>query len=898
MHTLPQTGVLTFLFTDIEGSTAHWDRSPDAMASALLTHDQILSETLTLHSGTIFKRVGDAFCCTFLRPLDAIAAAIDAQHKLAGQTWNAIGPLQVRIGIHTGSALSADDDYFGPALNRVARLTAVAHGGQILLSAATHTLVRADLPSGVQCVNLGSHRLRDLAEPETIYQLQAPELETTFPPLQTLDAEPNNLPLELSSFVGRDRELSELRAAVGTQRLVTLCGPGGIGKTRLALQLGAEILGDFEDGVWFVRLAPTSDPNLISQSIAAAMGIGERPGESAETTLLRYLGEKRLVLILDNAEHLLPRLAQTVRLILDRAKDVAIVVTSRESLHVRGEQIYRIGAFAESAAARLFMERAQSVVHDLALDSGSDDFAAITQALQGIPLAIELAAARVSTLSLHQIRERLGGQLAFLRSQVADDERHRTLRETIAWSYELLEKPQQTLLGKLAIFADSFTLEACEYIEPNSLDGIEALVDKSFLTVLRGAQTRYRMLEVIREYACDRTPVADLTVARARHYHFFESLAEQGAQALPHESLHVWLESVDNDLANMRAALTHGFGTQEDSLGKFLTGIWRYWLIRRTIKEGRAWLQRYIESAPENQQDVAGVLRRASAFASIEGDFARSEALARQALRVYHDMQDEAGILEALHALAVNENRRGNYAGAERLYSDIAARCAESGQRRAAVTSTANCASIKMQRGDLDPAQALLTQCLRGATELADDDILATILALHGTLAYRRGQWTVADEYFRRGLEMKRHLRNDFGVAEITAAMAAVCVKLQRLEDAARFAAEGVEIAVTLDSPSAVLNSLEVAALAAFRREDFPTARDAYALAMALRQMYSLNEKVALGREEAEHEVRQRFGDDLEELVQRLLAGDWKMTAFSIVARLREDPQLAANNSR
>jgi predicted ATPase/class 3 adenylate cyclase len=900
VHALPQTGVLTFLFTDIEGSTTRWDRAPDAMAGALAAHDAILSGTIEAHSGSVFKRVGDAFCCVFPSPGRASAAAVEVQRKLAGQKWDrAIGELRVRIGLHTGSALSSDDDYFGPALNRVARLMSAGHGGQILLSAATAALVSGELPPDLECRSLGTHRLRDLAEPETIFQLSAPDLQRDFPALRTLDARPNNLPLELSSFVGREAELRELRDLVAQHRLVTLCGPGGIGKTRLALQLGAELLDEFKDGVWFVALASTSDPKLIAQTIASALGIAEAAGEPSETTLLRQVAARRLLLVLDNAEHLLPSISKMVKMILDRAKDVCVVTSTQESLHVRGERIYRLGPFDEADAERLFIERAQAIAHSFTPSAADyEDFAAISRALQGIPLAIELAAARLSTLSLRQIRDRLGDQLALLRSSAADDDRHRTLRKTIAWSYELLDDAERKLLGELSVFVGGFTLEACEAVASSThetvvLDTLEELVDKSFLAVQRvAAETRYRMLDVIREYAGEQSDSAVLRAARAKHFEMLSALGEKGSGALLHETLGDWLDAVDRDAANVRAALAHGFENASPRLGPMLLGMFRYWYIRRTVKEGRRWLQRYIDASGPEDTILAGILRRAATFASIEGAYDVADSLAKRSLTLYHEANDGAGVLEALHALAVNENRRGNYSGAERLYGDIAARCTQAGQERAAISSSANCAAIKLQRGDLDAAEVLLSECRTRAERLGDEDVLGTVMALQGSLAYKRGEWEAAEKYFTRALTTKRKIKNEFGVAEISAAMAVLRVRNDPL-DARSLARESLDIALRLDALELVVNSLEACAVVALRRKDFEEAKDIFALSLAMRRVHSLREMPGLDRDRVEADLRYRYGAQLDECVTLALSGNWKTAAQALSQRLGERPELS-----
>lgn len=891
MHPLPQTGVLTFLFTDIEGSTTRWDRSPDAMADALAAHDAIVSRAIELHHGSVFKRVGDAFCCVFPAPLDAALAAIETQRQLARYPWDrAVGEIRVRVALHTGSALSSQDDYLGPALNRVSRLMSAGHGGQILLSAATAALVRDELPGGVECVSLGTHRLRDLTQPETIFQLGAQGLQKDFPPLRTLDVRPNNLPVELTSFVGRDADLTELRGLLAHKRLITICGPGGIGKSRLALQLAAELLEEFKDGVWFVPLAHTSDPGLIAHTIAAALNVNEAAGEPVENTLLRDLAPRQMLLVLDNAEQLLPAIGIAVKKVLDRAKDVRMLVTSRESLHVAGEQIYRLGPVSEAASAQLFIERAQATAHDFDPGRDPEDLAAIARDLEGIPLAIELSAARLSSLSLREIRARLGSQLTFLRASNAGDSRHNTLRETIAWSYDLLSEPQSTLLGCISLFVGGFSLAQCEQIATAGelrevLDDLGALIDKSFVTATRGeSQTRYRMLDVIREYARERAGTDLLARARTRHAEIFLALAADGTGALPHEELHAWLNAVDCDLANIRAALDFGFESGAEGLARALLGMFRYWYIRRAVKEGRSWLGRFIEARPRDPE-LASILRRASTLAGVAGAYEEADNLAKRALTLYHTHDKPEGVLEALHALAVNENRRGNYAGAEKLYCDIAARCTGPGQERASVTSNANCAAIKLQRGELDAAETLLSSCAKAAEMLADADVSSTITALQGTLALKRGDLDRASALFETALAAKRELKNDFGVAEVLNALAVVSLKRGRDAEAFDQISESLELGLNLDSPDLVLIALETIALLLVRR-DAAAAKVAFELAQAMRAIHSLSRKTSLSRDEAEAQLRELYGEKIASSSEP--AANWKASAAEQLARTRQ----------
>jgi predicted ATPase/class 3 adenylate cyclase len=902
MHPLPQTGVLTFLFTDIEGSTTRWDRAPEAMADALAAHDAIVTKAIELNGGTVFKRVGDAFCSVFTAPLGGVFAAIEAQRQLARQPWDrAVGDLRIRIALHTGSALAAQDDYYGPTLNRVARLMSAGHGGQVLLSSATAALVRDELPAGVECLNLGTHRLRDLAQPETVFQLCAPELQKDFPPLRTLDVRPNNLPIELTSFVGREAELRELRELLTNKRLVTVCGPGGIGKTRLALQAAAELLEEFADGVWLVRLAHTSDPALIAQTIAASLNVNEAAGEPVEETLLRDLGARRTLVVLDNAEQLVPAIGSVVKRILDRAAQTRILVTSRESLHVRGEQIYRLGPVTEAESAQLFVARAQAVARDFDPGRDPDDLMAISRDLEGIPLAIELSAARLATLSLPEIRARLGSQLTFLRSSNVGESRHNTLRETIAWSYDLLTSRERALLGCLSVFVGGCTLAQCEEIARAAdlhdvLDGVEALIDKSFLTVTHGeSRTRYRMLDVIREYARERAGPDLLERARVRHCDMFLALAANGRSVLPHEELRSWLTEIDDDLANVRVALDCGF-SGGSGLGGALLGMFRYWYIRRMIKEGRSWLQRFIDRRGAGDPELASVLRRASTLAGMAGAYEEADALAKRALTLYHTHDDPAGVLESLHALAVNENRRGNYAGAEKLYCDIAARCTGPGQERASVTSNANCAAIKLQRGELDAADALLSSCAKAAETLADADVSATITALQGTLALKRGDLDRASALFEEALAVKRELKNGFGIAEVLSALAIVSLKRGCEADAFDQAAESLEVGIDLDAPDVVVTALESMALLLVRESSCDDAKAAFELAQAMRAIHSLSEKTSLSRDEARAELRTIYGGEIASSPEP--AANWKASARDLLHRLRERNALVSTGRR
>ena len=474
-------GTVTFLFTDIEGSTTRWDRHEQAMGSALARHDTLLRESIAARNGHVFKTVGDAFCAVFPTAPDALAAALSAQQKLAAEPWHQdLDGVRVRMALHTGAAEQREGDYFGTTLNRVARLLATGHGGQALLSQATYELVRDHLPRGADLRDLELHRLKDLQRPEHVYQLLHPDLPADFPKLRSLDPLRNNLPIQATSFVGRDKEIKAVKALLARTRLLTLTGSGGAGKTRLSLQVAADLTEGVDDGVWLAEFASLSDPGLVAQTLAQALGVREEPGRPITQTLVDFLRPRSLLLVLDNCEHVLDAAAELCEAILRTCLSVKILASSREGLNIAGETTYRIpslsvpdlkrSATPESLshyeAVRLFIERAQAAQSSFSVtNANAPAVAQICHRLDGIPYAIELAAAKVRALSAEQINARLDDRFRLLTggSRTALP-RQQTLRAMIDWSYDLLSTEEQTLLRRLSVFAGGWTLEAAEAV--------------------------------------------------------------------------------------------------------------------------------------------------------------------------------------------------------------------------------------------------------------------------------------------------------------------------------------------------------------------------------------------------------------------------------------------------
>lgn len=622
MTELP-SGTVTFLFTDIQGSTPLWEQMPEVMRPAVALHHSLLRQAIETNGGVVFKIIGDAFQAAFPFAAQALIAAIAAQKALLSAAWpTQTGPLKVRMGLHTGPAEiehtpDGIDYAVSHTLNRAARIMSAGSGGQILLSREAADLVEQNLPPGVTLKDLGQHQLKGMARLEHLFQVCAPGLPDDFPPLSTSIIHPNNLPAQLTSFIGREAELQALERLVteGAARLVTLTGPGGTGKTRLALQASARLLNSFPDGIWLVELAPLTDPSLVQLTVASTLGLHESPGRPILQTLIEHLGSKHLLLILDNCEHVVEEAASMAGYLLQACPRLQILATSREILGTMGETPFRVPSLAlpgpQSAtleelagceSVRLFVERARTgqPAFDLS-EANAPVVARICQRLDGIPLAIELAAARVRVLTVEQIAARLDDSFRLLtggsRTVLS---RHQTLRALIDWSYNLLSPEERVLFVRLSVFAGGFNLEAAENVCSDLgsginqsagdfnlaggvrldsdliLDLLTQLIDKSLVIPIEGpvaggfepptgAETRFRMLETIRQYARDKLHDAGGgTSVRDRHLAYFLLLAEEAEPYLRRGSQITWLDRLDTELDNIRLALEWSLARRVD----------------------------------------------------------------------------------------------------------------------------------------------------------------------------------------------------------------------------------------------------------------------------------------------------------------------------------------------
>ena len=687
------TGTIAFVFTDVEGSTTlaqtlgvdHW-------SEVLSRHRELIRSAVAAHDGVEVKTDGDGFFIVFPRTTDAIAAAVDAERALSAEPWPEDGVVRVRMGIHTGDGrLDRDGDYVGTDVHRAARVAAAGHGGQVLLSESTSALVADILPAGVSLRGLGEHRLKDL-RPERICQLDIDGLRTEFPPIRSLDRRPNNLPTQLTSFVGRDAELAEAARLLGTTRLLTLTGPGGTGKTRLSLQLAADMAERFPDGIWFVALEPVRDPSLIAPTILSTVGLVETGGRSARDILVDWLAPKAALLVIDNFEQVIDG-APVVADLLRAAPKISIVVTSRAPLRVSGEQEYPVPglpapadilalsdleklnlpaearrldapAVTQYEAVRLFIARALAVRPDFQVtNDNAPAVAGIAARLHGMPLAIELAAARIKLLSPDAILERLEHQLGVLSAGSRDlPERQQTLRGAIAWSHDLLTAGERRLLARLSVFVGGCEIDSAEAVcgPADELDGIEvldglmSLADQSLVRAEEATgEPRFRMLDTIREFASERlTESGERAEIERRHSETFLGLAESLTPKLTGDDQRRWLGRLERDHDNIRAVLDRAVAAGDGSTAIRLGfAMWRYWQKRGHLAEARRRLQAMAE-APWSHDDPVLRARLMEALGGVAWWQADLDAMGpaySEALEIWQRIGDQREIVNALY---------------------------------------------------------------------------------------------------------------------------------------------------------------------------------------------------------------------------------------------------------
>ena len=819
MNDLP-TGTVTFLFTDIEGSTGLLqDLGREAFVRLLDRHAEILRTAVADQKGVELHTEGDSFFVVFSAASDALRAAVAAQRALAAHPGSDDNAIRVRMGLHTGEGVPGGDDYVGLDVNRAARIAAAAHGGQIVISEATRVLVAGDVPDGVRFRDLGLHELKGLERRERLHDLVIDGLSADFPALRTRGAHKTNLLPRRSSFVGRARAMDDIQRLLGATRLLTLTGPGGTGKTRLAIETASRQLDRFPDGVYFVDLSPLTDPSLVVSEIAGVLKVREAPDLDLASSLRRHLADLDVLLVLDNFEQLLDG-SSAVGDLLDAAPGLTVLATSRIALRLSGEHEYQVAPLelparerrgdtahlVASESVRLFVDRATSVRPDFTLtDANATAVAEIVERVDGLPLALELAASRLRVLDPTSLAARLEDRLSMLRGGARDlPERHRTLDATIRWSHEMLGADQQRLFARLSVFVGGWTLAAAEAVcgdgDIDVLEGLGTLVDDSLVRrrELADGSLRFWMLETIREFAGERLEEAgEVGMLRERHGRHYGSLAERVNAALDGPRGN-WLELLDADLENLRAALSW-FHERSDyeALQSIAGSLGHYWLDRGLLSEMRTWLERSLESGATGAHHAL-VLTRLSGVNYVQGRYEDARTNAEDALAEARSMGDLASVQRAMAHLANALEAEG---------------------------------SVE-ESWDLERQGAEIARRLKGE----HPRMLLVALINLGYSAINRGTLEDAVRFSEEAVALAQELGESVDGAAARSNLALALVELGRIEDAADVGATALAAAIDASDPLLATNCLEVVAGAETRRGNHSYAARLLGASDALRE--------------------------------------------------------------
>jgi predicted ATPase/class 3 adenylate cyclase len=903
MRDIP-SGTVTFLFTDIEGSTQRWEHDPERMRVILARHDAIMRAAITTHDGAVFKTVGDAFYAAFTNAPAALHAALAAQYALFAEDWGPGDPLRVRMALHTGSVEAQDGDYFGRPLNRVARLLSAGYGGQTLVSSVTEELIRDSLPTGVALRDMGEARLKDLLRPEHIFQVVAPDLPADFPPLKTLDPQRTNLPAQANMLVGREKEAMEVVALLRRDdvRLLTLTGPGGTGKTRLAVQAAAEAVELFSDGVFFVPLADVVDPARVTSQVAETLGVTEGGGQPLTTRLHAAIRAQRLLLVLDNFEQVAvagPAVAQ----LLTAAPGLKVLVTSRSALHVYGEREYPVpplplpnprrlpplDQLMEYESVRLFTARAQEVKADFAVTAANAKvIAEICYRLDGLPLAIELAAARIKLLTPQALLERLTHSLRVLTGGARDlPARQQTLRGAIDWSYTTLGADEQALFARMAVFAGGGTLSAIETIcngsgdgagPPGSIvldiiDGLSSLADKSLLRQedVGEGEPRFAMLGTIREYALERLEErGELAAMRHARTMYYLALAEEAEPHLAGAAQSEWLARLGVEHDNIRVSLRNALEAGEYETAVRLVGaFWRFWSVRGYLTEGRRWMERalaqpegvsttlrakaldglaslvraqgdddaarmyYEESmairrAAGHRAGIAHSLSNLAGMARDQGDYETARAYYEECLAIRRAIDDTEGITRTLINLGIMAQRQADYATARARYEESLAIGRARGHTQAVAHALTNLGVVAQQQGEYAAARARYEESLAAARVMGDTATVGFALNNLGAVAKQQGDIAAARSFYAQSLTLRRELGDMRAMAFSLTNLGMVAQEQGDLTAARAYFDECLTIRRELGDPRALPFALNNLALVARQQREYATARAAY----------------------------------------------------------------------
>jgi predicted ATPase/class 3 adenylate cyclase len=828
------TGRVTFLFTDIEGSTKLLHRLGDEYAVVLATHRRLIRAAFTRHDGCEVDTLGDGFFVAFNRTFDSIAAAIDAQRALHAEDWPHGDPVLVRMGIHAGEPLVVDDNYVGIDVHRAARICDAAHGGQVILSESTYAKLSPDQKHELSVKDLGAHRLKDLEHPEQILQLTPADLPSEFPPLRSLRP-PTNVPQQLEPLIGRNEDLQALRGKLleGSLRLVTVTGPGGIGKTKLCVAVALDLLDDFTSGAFFVDLTTATTADLVASRIAQDLQVPVEGDRQAADVLVEHLSDKHMLLVLDNFEQALTA-SGVVRRLLQSCPNLTVLTTSRVLLSIQGEAEYALAPLGlpndgtsdevkGSDAARLFVERASKAQPDFEVtEENASTIAAICNLLDGLPLALELAAARVRLMTPESLLGRLDNRLKLLTGGSRDaPARHRALRTTIDWSYDLLSPSERALFRDLSVFSGGATLQAAEYVagdEANVLDGLAALVDHSLVRQREDDVVRFSMLQTIRDYALELLENHGGEAAvRDRHAHFYLELAESFASGEADETTaHA---RIDTEHDNMRTALTWWLDRADDqpepNAGlalRLAVALGRFWYRHGHAVEGSEWLERTLANRVEGLEDArANGLRFLGVLMEQRGDLERAARLFEEALASFRSMGDRVREGACLNSLGVVARSSRDFERAKSLLTESVAIRRELQDSSGMSSSLSNLAILYMDLGETQRARELLEETMKLDLERGDEWGVAVTSLNLGVAKLELQEVQSADEMVKSSVQSFVKLGDLDGVAEGFEGLAGIAVAQGKIIKAARLAGSADSLRSALGIPLGEVDRVRLA---------------------------------------------------------------------------------------
>jgi predicted ATPase/class 3 adenylate cyclase len=939
MNTHLPTGTIIFLFTDIEGSTQLYEADPEKMADILARHHAILNQAIQSQDGHVFQIVGDAFCAAFNTAQDGLSAALAAQRELLAEHWPEGQTVRVRMGLHAGKADLDQENLIGGrytgygTLARTQRIMTAGHGGQILLSAVMSELLREELPAGVSLRDLGFHSLKGLAQPEHIFQVSSEELPDRFPPLATTGRIPTNLPARLTSFIGREKEIAEVKGLLETARLVTLTGSGGVGKTRLGIQVAGDLLESFLDGVWLCELASINDPVQVPQAAARAIGLRAVNDKQVQYALAEYLSKKTCLIVLDNCEHLIDTCAKLSEALLQFAPKIRILASSREALGVPGERAYMVpplsfpnaktptvSMLVAAEAARLFIERASTALPGFSVtESNAPAILQICRQLDGIPLAIELAAARVSVLQVEQIAARLSDAFRLLTggSRTALP-RQQTLLASISWSYELLSEAEQVLLQRLSVFAGGWTLEAAEevcghnpVVGEDVLDLLTLLVNKSLVVAERaqGAETRYHFLETIRQFAHGRLLESGGGAAvREKHLAYYRALAESGEPELFGRGQLEWIARLEMEMDNFRAALD--WAEENDAEETRLAGLhlitalaWasqygnvsegyerleRALLINTDMKTSQrakllsvaGWLALLLQindkaelhanesidlfQSLENRTGIAFPIGVLAALANRYNDFPRAIELAQESLTLFEQAGEKWGMRQMLGALGYANEAQANYMQAEAYYHKGLALSREMEDLGGQGWTLYLIGNLSRLKGEYDRAMKYYEEGLAVQRQAKSGPVIAWTVGAMAHTSYMQSNYVQAQAYCLQSLEMNRRMGNRLYGSIFQLRLGHIVLRQRDYQQSAAALREGLRLAIDINNADAIAQSLAEYGLLANSQGQAERAIRLFGAADAIHPNYisSVWDAIAAEIRQETTALREQVGDD------------------------------------